>query len=157
MSDREAGAINNGSVDGSVFREHRRVEFRDTDAAGIMHFSTFFTYMEEVEHDFLRSQGKTVMPSGPGPHISWPRVAAECEYRVPLRFEDEFDVEMGVTRLGRKSVTYGFRFLRGDALHATGSITAVCCVMERGEAPQSVDIPVDFQELLRPFVQSAGT
>jgi 4-hydroxybenzoyl-CoA thioesterase/acyl-CoA thioester hydrolase len=27
----------------------RRVEFRDTDAAGIMHFSVFFTAMESAE------------------------------------------------------------------------------------------------------------
>ena len=42
------------------YRTCRRVEFRDTDAAGIMHFSTYFTYMEEVEHEFLRSLGTSV-------------------------------------------------------------------------------------------------
>ena len=39
----------------------RRVEFRDTDAAGIMHFSTYFTYMEEAEHELFRRLGTTVM------------------------------------------------------------------------------------------------
>ena len=38
-----------------TFRTTRRVEFRDTDAAGIVHFSAFFFYMESVEHEFLRS------------------------------------------------------------------------------------------------------
>ena len=36
------------------YRTTRRVEFRDTDAAGIVHFSAFFFYMESVEHEFLR-------------------------------------------------------------------------------------------------------
>ena len=34
------------------FTATRRVEFRDTDAAGIMHFASFFPLMESVEHEF---------------------------------------------------------------------------------------------------------
>ena len=138
----------------NVFRVRHRVEFRDTDAAGIMHFSTFFTYMEEVEHEFLRAGGKSVMPCSMEPHLSWPRVAAKCDYRSPLRFEEEFDVELDVIRLGQKSVTYGFRFLIGNSVHATGSLTAVCCRMEQGRPPQSVEIPEDFLNLLKPYMRS---
>src|SRR3984893_8862096 len=43
------------------YRTTRRVEFRDTDAAGIAHFSAFFFYMESVEHEFLRSLGLSVV------------------------------------------------------------------------------------------------
>ncbi len=43
------------------FRTTRRVEFRDTDMAGIMHFSAFFTTLESVEHEFLRSLGLSVV------------------------------------------------------------------------------------------------
>ena len=38
----------------------RRVEFRDTDAAGIVHFSAFFFWMESAEHELLRAAGVTV-------------------------------------------------------------------------------------------------
>jgi len=37
------------------FKLVRRVEFNETDAAGIVHFSNFFRYMESVEHAFFRS------------------------------------------------------------------------------------------------------
>ena len=40
---------------GQVFKTQRRVEFRDTDTAGIVHFSNFFAYMEQAEHALLRS------------------------------------------------------------------------------------------------------
>ncbi|HEV2969258.1 MAG TPA: thioesterase family protein [Pirellulales bacterium] len=43
------------------YRTTRRVEFRDTDAAGIAHFSAFFFYMESVEHEFLRHLGLSVL------------------------------------------------------------------------------------------------
>ena len=38
----------------------RRVQFSETDMAGIMHFSNFFKMMEEVEHAFFRSVGLSV-------------------------------------------------------------------------------------------------
>lgn len=50
-----------------MFRTVRRVEFRDTDAAGIVHFSAFFPMMESVEHEFLRSLGIAVMPHASRP------------------------------------------------------------------------------------------
>ncbi len=42
------------------FQITRRVEFGDTDMAGIMHFSNFFRFMEVAESDFLRSRGLNV-------------------------------------------------------------------------------------------------
>src|SRR5690606_37511976 len=71
------------------FTLRRRVEFRDTDAAGIVHFSVYFNYMEEAEHALLRSLGTSVVTSDAEGPISWPRVAAACEFRGALRFEDE--------------------------------------------------------------------
>ncbi len=47
-----------------AYRTTRRVEFRDTDAAGIVHFSAFFFYMESVEHEFLRQLGLSVHATG---------------------------------------------------------------------------------------------
>src|SRR5688572_30626127 len=44
----------------STYKTSRRIEFRDTDAAGIAHFSVFFTFMEEAEHEFLRHVGLSV-------------------------------------------------------------------------------------------------
>ena len=56
---------------------HRRVEFRDTDAAGLAHFSTYFTFMEEAEHEFLRRRGLSVLMHDADGPLSWPRVAAK--------------------------------------------------------------------------------
>ena len=42
------------------FRTTRRVEFGDTDMAGIAHFANFFRYMEAAETDFLLARGLSV-------------------------------------------------------------------------------------------------
>ena len=52
-----------------VFKTSRRVQFRDTDAAGIVHFSVFFTYMEQAEHEFLLSVGLGVISEQDGQKI----------------------------------------------------------------------------------------
>ena len=97
-----------------LYRTTRRVEFRDTDAAGIMHFSAFFNYMEQVEHEFLRHLGMSVFEEDDEGVISWPRVSASCDYQGAVRFEDVMDIEIEVARRGEKSLTFGFRFAQGD-------------------------------------------
>jgi 4-hydroxybenzoyl-CoA thioesterase/acyl-CoA thioester hydrolase len=125
------------------FRSQRRVEFRDTDAAGIAHFSTFFTYMEEVEHEYLRSLGLSVVMRDAAGVLSWPRVAAQCDYQGAVRFEDVLDIELSVERVGEKSVTYHFVFRHDGRQVADGRLTAVCCRIEHG-APRSVPIPEEI-------------
>ena len=112
------------------FSIKHRVQFSETDMAGIMHFSNYFRLMEEVEHAFFRSIGMSVMMQHEGMHIGWPRVAANCEYLGPARFEDELDVTLRVTRLGEKSFTYEVDFLLAGRKIALGKITSVCCLIE---------------------------
>ncbi len=94
------------------FRLTRRVEFCETDMAGIMHFSNYFRLMEAAETGFYRSLGLTVLLAGRGPDVCLPRVHAECDYSDPLRFEDEVSVHLLVERKGKRSLTYQFRFYR---------------------------------------------
>lgn len=127
----------------TTYHAQRRIEFRDTDAAGIAHFSAFFNYMEEVEHEFLRSRGLSVLAHDAEGVLSWPRVSAQCDFQGAVRFEDMLDVELSVDRLGKKSVTYRFVFRHQGRQVAEGRLTAVCCRMGEG-GPRSVLIPDDI-------------
>jgi 4-hydroxybenzoyl-CoA thioesterase/acyl-CoA thioester hydrolase len=135
-----------------AFRTRRRVEFRDTDAAGLMHFSAFFTYMEQAEHELLRSVGLSVLEREGDGAVTWPRVSAACDFRRPLRFEDEFEIEVAIERMGEKSVTYVFHFLHNGQDAAAGRITVVCCRVEKSAPVQSIAIPPRIAETLRPFL-----
>ena len=123
------------------FTTTRRVEFRDTDAAGIMHFSVFFTAMESAEHEFLRSVGLGILFEDKGVHLSFPRVAAKCDYQSPVKFGDEYQIEVRIARIGTKSVTYEFLFSHEARAVARGEITAVCCRFDDAGKPISVPIP----------------
>jgi YbgC/YbaW family acyl-CoA thioester hydrolase len=103
----------------------RRVEFGETDLAGIMHFSNFFRFMEAAECEFLRSRGLTVSWVENGVKHGFPRVSASCDFRAPARVEDVLSIELFVEAVGQKSITYRHEFRRGDEPLATGRITCV--------------------------------
>ena len=93
------------------FHTSRFVEFADTDMAGIMHFSAFFRFMEAAEHALLRSLGLSVFTEIGGEVITFPRVAASCDFSSPAKCEEVLEIDVTVERVGTKSVTYGFAFL----------------------------------------------
>jgi acyl-CoA thioester hydrolase len=132
-----------------TFIHQRRVEFRDTDAAGIVHFSVFFPMMEEAEHAALRQLGLVVMsPEDTQGHLTWPRVAAKCDYLAAARFEDELDIHVVITHIGTTSVSYSFQFFRADQAIATGQITAVCCFWCPGQPLSKRAIPDNVRQSL---------
>ena len=128
-----------------TIRTSRRVEFRDTDAAGIVHFSVFFTYMEEAEHELWRQIGLSVKHKFDDGVLTWPRVSAHCDYDSPIRFEDMVDIDVAVERIGAKSVTFVFNLSQAGRHVATGKLTAVCCRLTPSGPPESIVIPEEIR------------
>ena len=125
-------------------KTRRRVEFRDTDAAGIVHFSAFFFWMESAEHELMRAAGLHVFERHPdGSEYSWPRVSVSCDYRSTARFGDELDIIVCVAAIGRTSVTYQFMFEYEGRAVAEGRVVAVRCLMRPGSRLEPVAIPSD--------------
>ncbi len=124
----------------------RRVEFADTDAAGILHFANYFRYMEEVEHAFFRSIGFSVVHDYEGTTYSWPRLSCQCDFSLPVRFEDELDVHLRIARVGTKSATFDYTFRRQSEEVARGQLIAACCIMHPDRRIEGVRIPNHLRE-----------
>ncbi|MCG3127609.1 MAG: putative esterase [Phycisphaerae bacterium] len=139
----------------AVFHHQVIVEFSDTDAAGVVHFSNYLRFMERVEHAFWRSLGRSVITEATDAHISFPRVRAECDYLLPARFEDVIDAALTVENIGTKSVSFRVEFsLRGRAI-ARGRMVAVCCrMLPRGKL-ESIEIPEMLRKPMERFVAEA--
>lgn len=131
------------------FTTTRRVEFGDTDMAGIMHFANFFRFMEAAETDFLIARGLSVSWHNSGGKFGFPRVSVSCDYQRPARFADILTIAVTLEKLGRKSVSYRFDFsnARGEAL-ATGRITAVFCCTTDANKLESAEIPAEIRAKL---------
>jgi len=131
------------------FRLRRRVEFSETDMAGIVHYSNFFRYMESAEHAFFRSLGFSIVTREVDTPMGWPRVHASCDYKRPLKFEDEVEIHLLVTGKKAKSLSYEFRFRKVNATLAEevarGALIVVCVRHEAGNM-KSANIPAAIAE-----------
>jgi YbgC/YbaW family acyl-CoA thioester hydrolase len=134
------------------FRITRRVAFSETDAAGIVHFSNFFRYMEDAEHAMLRQNGLSVHRDIGDDVAGFPRVSATCDYRRPLRFEDVFTIDVRVEAKTDKSVTYGFTFRHADESDpiATGTLKVVYAIKPAGEGKfRAASLPPEIDRALQ--------
>jgi YbgC/YbaW family acyl-CoA thioester hydrolase len=141
----------------SEFTLQRRVEFHETDMAGLMHFSNFFRWMEAAEHAFFRSLGFSIHMTIEDLEIGWPRVDVQCKYISPLRFEDEVAVTIRVRERRPRTMVYDFEFRKlNDPTDtkpvALGSMTTVCVALRHEDGGiRSIEIPPLLADLLEPI------
>lgn len=124
----------------------RRVEFAETDLAGIVHFANFYRMMENAEHAFFRSLGFSIHQKFDGQTIGWPRVSATCDFLRPLRFEEMVHVQLLVAEVRTRSIRYGFRFWKeegGERVEvARGQVVTVPVALDESSGKmKAVPIP----------------
>lgn len=86
-----------------------RIEWVDTDAAGIYHNSTVIRLVEAAEAALAREHGLD------GYFPVAPRVRYEADFEAPLFFGQEVTTTVSVLALGTSSMTFGFE-VWGEAL-----------------------------------------
>ena len=128
----------------SRYRLQRRVLFYETDAAGIVHFSWFYRYMEEAEHALWREAGLSIAPRGA--HIGFPRVSASFDFRRPLYFEDQFEVAIEVAAITAKTIRYTAIVSRDQTEIAVGSLTVACVSRSPGGPMKAIEIPREIAD-----------
>jgi acyl-CoA thioester hydrolase len=130
----------------SEHRLKRRVQFYETDMAGIVHFSWYFRYLEEAEHAMWREAGVSIAD---GSEVGWPRVEASFEYHRPLKFEDEFEVHLRIVGKDARTIRYKGVINRGETQIATGTLVVKCVSKRAGEPMKAIDIPPEINALFQ--------
>lgn len=125
----------------------RRVQFYDTDMAGIVHFANFYRFMEEAEHEMFRSLGFKIVEEQPdGSVLGWPRVRASCTFEAPAYYDDLIEIDIFIARVGVKSLTMSFHFRRGQTRLASGELKTVFCRFDGAGKFESVAMPAALSE-----------
>ena len=119
---------------------HRRIEWIDTDAAGIYHWTTAFRLAEAAEAALHTALGIADRTFG-----ATPRVSVAAQFDRPLRFNDPVEVELAVEAVGRSSVRYSLAITGPDGPAMSGQVTA--CLIDR-DSRRAVAWPDDMQALL---------
>jgi acyl-CoA thioester hydrolase len=124
-----------------------RVGFSDTDAQGIVYYGRYNPYFDLARVEYLRTLG-LLQPRGEAGDFVMR--ANDVEYFAPAVFDDEIEVFVRVSRLGRTSVTYEFAAHRlpDDVLMVTAHQTLVYVdLAERKACP----VPDAFREAVLGF------
>ena len=142
-----------------AFTTTRQVEFSETDMAGIVHFSNFYRWMENAEHEFFRSLDLSVHMVIDGQDIGWPRLDTSCTFKRPLKFEEITTINIFIEAISPKTVTYRFEFTKeenGERLRvAKGRMTTVCVTFAPPSGKLSaIPIPPQILEKLEPLLET---
>jgi acyl-CoA thioester hydrolase len=105
-----------------------RVRFGETDLMGIVHHSSYVSYMEVARIEWLRRRGVTYADwAAHGVHL--PVVELAIKYRAPARFDEELDVHVSLVEVGAASVRFDYRLLRAsDGMLCTEGSTRLACI-----------------------------
>jgi acyl-CoA thioester hydrolase len=87
------------------FSARTRVGFSDTDAQGIVYYGRYNPFFDLARVEYLRKLGLLQQRGEAGDFVMR---ANEVEYFAPAVFDDEIEVCVRVSRLGRTSVTFAF-------------------------------------------------
>ena len=128
----------------------RRIEFSETDMAGLVHFSNFFKYMETAERDFFEAAGVDLIRTQPGELVGWPRARAECKFSAPLRFGETIDIHLAVQAIHDRSIHSQFRIFRrnpdgSQTQAAKGPMPTILAQLCGDGELRSVELPHDLR------------
>lgn len=101
---------------------HRlRVRYGECDPQGIVFNANYLLYADVAFTELWRT---AIGPWQEMADRGYDAVVADVHlsFRSPARFDDELDVEMAITRLGRSSIETAVAFRRGDEVLVTGEL-----------------------------------
>jgi acyl-CoA thioester hydrolase len=110
---------------GDAVRGTYRVIYGDTDQMGVVYYANYLVFFERGRCDFMRARSfDYAQLERDGAFL--PVVDADVKYLKPARFDDLLTIETTLEDLGRSSLRFGYRVLRGDELLCTGRTRHAC-------------------------------
>ena len=135
----------NGRAPHAVVAVKVRARFAETDAMQVVHHTAYLVWFEVARTELLRSLGMPYTEiQKRGFYI--PVVEAFASYSAPARYDDEVEVRIWPTKIGRSSIRldYEVLMLPGKEVLCTGHTVHV--LVGRDGRPK--EIPEDIREKL---------
>jgi len=107
------------------FTSEFRAAFADTDAAGIVHFTTVLFWVEATEEALFRELKLPFFVQEEERVKGFPRVRIECDYKFPVYREEVVTIALQPQELGDKKLVWGFKATVQGREVAAGALTTV--------------------------------
>lgn len=128
------------AVPPALIRVPLSVRWRDLDAFNHVNNSQFLSYLEEARLRWM----VTLPGHGMDEHVAPVVAAAHLNYRRPIEWPNEIDVELFVERLGNTSLSIGHRIVGAhdeSAIYCDGNVVLVWIHRDTGQ-PAALPEPV---------------
>lgn len=113
---------------GPVVRE--RVQWRDVDVMGVVHYANYLRFMEAAENEFFRALGFPYDRIADELGVWIARIHLECDYRAPAKLDDELTCRAELRKIGASSLTFAFPVERMDGTRLVDG-TLVLAALDR--------------------------
>jgi acyl-CoA thioester hydrolase len=104
-----------------------RVYYEDTDAGGVVYYANYLKFFERARTEWLRRLGLDQSLLAETERRVFVVKSVEIQYRRPARLDDEITIHTEVSHMGRASIRFDQRALRGEELLCDATVT-VCSV-----------------------------
>jgi acyl-CoA thioester hydrolase len=127
------------------FRHRQRVRFGETDMQNVVYYANYLLYAEVGRVAYLRELGLLygdIVAKG----LDFTIGEASVRYRAPLRFDEEFDINVRLGEIRHSSWAFEYSVDRADGLHCA-EMTTVQVMIDRSSL-RATRIPADLRETL---------
>ena len=122
-----------------------RVRYADTDQMGVVYYANYLVWFEVGRTEWLRQTGwsyRQMEEDG----VALPVIEAHCEYRQPLRYDDEVEIATRAVLVTPVRIRFEYAVTRaGDANPSAQGHTVHAAVDAAGKPCR---LPVRVRELL---------
>ena len=130
-----------------MFRYSTCLKLRDTDAAGVAFFASYYAMAHDAYEAFLSENGRPLNSWLDQVHL--PIVHSEADYQAPLRLADPFDIELTCLKIGERSFTMAYLFCSEGEVLASVKTVHVAVQLDLNSKTKAVSLPAELIGLLR--------
>lgn len=130
----------------------RKANYYETDRMDIVHHSNYIRWLEEARVDFLDKMGcpfTEIEKAG----LMVPVLSAECEYKFPVKFGDEFQIDSKITEFNgcKFSVEYVVANITAGKISCIGRTSH--CFADKNMKPLRIN--KKYPEIYKVFAEAA--
>jgi len=131
-----------------MFTKNLRINFYDTDAAGILFFGNLFKLAHQVYELFLEeiSPERNFFDD----ELLLPIIHSEADYKAPLKAGEKIEVQLFVSKLKSSSFELTYLFLSNNTLKASAKTVHVSVDRQKF---QKVNLPAQLKKAFNNYTQ----
>ncbi|HEX2911177.1 MAG TPA: thioesterase family protein [Chloroflexia bacterium] len=129
-----------------------RVEWGETDTAGIIFYPNYYRWFDRATHELFRAAGMPIRDLSTHHHFGQPIIDSGCRFLAPLYYDDLVTLETVVTEVRSRTFRLEHTVKRGETVTGTGfEVRAWIALHQQSEDNRLVPvaIPEEYAARLR--------